>query len=154
MDQLLFKLTERYPHLQLCSGERFYWSPKTKQVFYKDSSTLVYCWKLLHEVGHALLEHQTYNSDLELLALEVAAWEKAQELAQDFKLTINADYIQDCLDVPKLGSLLSAAANTATFGTSNAGQSTVSSKATSVTFFATHSTDTSIKVRTVFLLVG
>lgn len=98
MDNLVHKLTKRYPELQFCPGERFYWSPKTKQIFYKASSTPVYCWKLLHEVSHALLEHSSYSSDLELLALEVAAWEKAQLVAKDFAITINADYIQDCLD--------------------------------------------------------
>lgn len=98
MDNFIRGLAVVYPELQFSVGERFYWSPKTKQIFYQDKSPVVYQWKLLHEVGHALLEHQSYASDLELLELEVAAWEKAQQVAQDLDITINTEHIQDCLD--------------------------------------------------------
>jgi hypothetical protein len=98
MDDLLHSLTLAYPQLQFSIGERFSWSPKTHQIFYKDSSDPVYPWKLLHEVGHALLGHSSYSSDLALLELEVAAWQKADQLAQEFKITISRDYIQDCID--------------------------------------------------------
>lgn len=98
MNDLISKLTKRYPQLQFCIGEKFYWSPKTEQIFYQTGADPLYLRKLLHEVGHALLGHTAYSSDLELLALEVAAWEKAQQVAQDFKVTLDADYIQDCLD--------------------------------------------------------
>jgi ribosomal protein S27AE len=98
MNPLLRKLTAAYPQLDFCLGERFYWSPKTKQIFYQDKSEEAYHWKLLHEVGHALLGHSTYNSDIELLQLEVAAWEKAKQLTPEFATAINPDYIQDCLD--------------------------------------------------------
>src|SRR6185437_9952408 len=79
-------------------SQRFYWSPKDLKVFYKLDIQPTYRWKLLHEVGHALLNHQTYQSDFELLQLEVAAWQQAEAVAQDFKIKINSDYIQDCLD--------------------------------------------------------
>lgn len=55
-------------------------------------------WALLHEVSHALLGHQTYHTDVELLQLEVAAWARAEQLAADFDIHIEADHIQDCLD--------------------------------------------------------
>lgn len=99
MDQLINKLKTLYPQLQFCQAERFYWSPKERMVFYKVNKRDDNIWKLLHEVSHALLDHKTYNSDIELLQLEVAAWDKAKNLATDLKLSmINDDYIQDCLD--------------------------------------------------------
>jgi len=55
-------------------------------------------WSLLHETGHALLGHTTYKADFELLQLEVAAWEKAKEIAKVLEITINNDHIEDCLD--------------------------------------------------------
>jgi hypothetical protein len=98
MPNLIDTLSAMYPQLQFCVADRFYWSPKSQQIFYKPSPEAVNGWKLLHEVGHALLEHTSYNSDLELLELEVAAWEKAQQLAYELKINIEANYIQDCLD--------------------------------------------------------
>jgi hypothetical protein len=99
MDKLINKLSALYPQLQFCQAERFYWSPKEHKVFYRSKNRDDYLWKLLHEVSHALLKHKSYRSDIELLKLEVAAWDKAQNLATDFKVpVIDDDYIQDCLD--------------------------------------------------------
>lgn len=36
--------------------------------------------QLLHEVGHALLGHRNYVTDIERVKMERAAWEKAEEL--------------------------------------------------------------------------
>jgi hypothetical protein len=55
-------------------------------------------WSLLHETGHGLLVHADYQSDLELLHMEVAAWEKAKELGQAFGVQIDPNHIEDCLD--------------------------------------------------------
>ncbi|MBP9853080.1 hypothetical protein KBC77_03790 [Candidatus Saccharibacteria bacterium] len=56
------------------------------------------CWTLLHETAHALLQHESFTSDIELLQMEVAAWHHARVLAGRFKITIDPDYIEDCLD--------------------------------------------------------
>lgn len=98
MQQLINELKQTFPDLQFCETDRFYWSPADKHICYKLSTSRTYKWKLLHEVGHALLEHQTYRSDFELLRLEVEAWDKARQLAKKFKIKITEDYIQDCLD--------------------------------------------------------
>ena len=111
-------LTTKYPDITLKTGNVYYWSPSDKTVFYKsddDSKTGV--WSLLHESGHAILNHTNYYSDLELVKLEVEAWEKAKELARELGvrgtryeeaakkqknnpvlITIDEDHIQDCLD--------------------------------------------------------
>lgn len=101
MDKLLKKLRIAYPKLNFVPGSRFTWSPKTNQIIYKKDTVAtdnVAVWSLLHEVGHALLGHNTYKSDFELLALEVAAWHKAEQLATDYSHTIDEEHIQDCLD--------------------------------------------------------
>jgi len=78
----------------------FYWSPEDRTVYYNRSklNQEVGHWSLLHEAAHALLDHQTYHSDYDLLMLEVAAWERAQTLASELQLSIDPEHIQDCLD--------------------------------------------------------
>ena len=88
------------PDASFAPGKTFYWSPKTRQVFYDEQAleTEAGQWALLHEIAHAQLDHTTYNTDAGLLALEVAAWQKAEKTAQTFNIVINPDHIQDCLD--------------------------------------------------------
>jgi hypothetical protein len=99
MQALIKQLRAEFPDLQFVAGQQFYWSPATTEIFYKtgaDSETAR--WSLLHETGHALLSHQTYQADFELLQLEIAAWDRARELATSLGITIDEDHIQDCLD--------------------------------------------------------
>ena len=99
MDTTVSLLTRLFPALQFTPGGTFCWSPETNEVFYKASGHKPqHIWSLLHETGHALLEHQSYKADIELLKLEVAAWEKAKEIAETIKVEIDENHIQDCLD--------------------------------------------------------
>jgi hypothetical protein len=99
MEQIIAKLGARFPELRFTPGKQFYWSPETGEISYEakghDKKAI---WSLLHETGHALLDHRSYQADVELLKLEVAAWERARELAADLGLTINDDHIQNSLD--------------------------------------------------------
>jgi len=92
-------LTTNYPDLHLKAGDTYYWSPKDKTIFYKSKdSSDEGAWALLHESGHAILNHLNYYSDFELVKLEAEAWEKAKEIAREFNLEIDEDHVQDCLD--------------------------------------------------------
>ena len=99
MKQLLPKLQERFPELRFTPGKQFCWSPESGEVIYKAAAkTEKAPWSLLHETGHALLNHQTYKADFELLQMEIAAWEKAKQLAEEFEIEIDNEHIEDCLD--------------------------------------------------------
>ena len=101
MDTLLNSLHAKFPTLNFQPGTTFSWSPASKQVIYKesaDASDEVAGWSLLHEAGHALLDHNIYDTDFDLLLMEVSAWDKAVQLAKKFKITIDENHIQDCLD--------------------------------------------------------
>ena len=99
MQKLLESLRTSLPGLCFTAGKTFYWSPQTKEVFYNETATDKKSkWSLLHETGHALLGHTTYTRDVELLKMEMAAWDKARELAKQFDIVIDEDHIQDCLD--------------------------------------------------------
>lgn len=99
MEALLEKLKTDYPQLKLVAGKSFCWSPASKQISYKlREQSPQGAWSLLHEVGHALLQHKAYTLDFELLELEVIAWQKAKLLAAQYGLTIEGDHIENCLD--------------------------------------------------------
>ncbi|MGH7237616.1 MAG: hypothetical protein ACREGF_03720, partial [Candidatus Saccharimonadales bacterium] len=78
----------------------FRWSPKQQHISYKLAVLKQPrgAWALLHEVGHAILAHNNYKYDFELLLLEVAAWQAARSLAPTYNQKISDDHIQDGLD--------------------------------------------------------
>ena len=101
MEKLISALSADFPALEFIGGDTFSWSPNTNQITYNTKLTKkgqLKTWSLLHEVGHALLDHQDYDSDFELLLLEAAAWDKAVVLATNYGITIDPDHVQDCLD--------------------------------------------------------
>jgi hypothetical protein len=69
----------------------------TKTVFYNPDLPHAKAM-LLHEVSHGILDHHEYRRDVELLALEAAAWEKAKELAEQYHTAFTADISEDNLD--------------------------------------------------------
>ncbi|HEY5442448.1 MAG TPA: hypothetical protein VIJ68_02835 [Candidatus Saccharimonadales bacterium] len=99
MDELVNTLQKQFPALRFSSGRRFCWSPETGEIVYKAKARgQAATWSLLHETGHALLDHRGYKGDFELLKLEIDAWQRARLLASTFDLTIDEDHIEDCLD--------------------------------------------------------
>ncbi len=100
MNQLIQQLEALLPEVSFSQGDSFSWSPQKKSIHYPTArlKTTAGQWALLHEAGHAALGHINYQSDLELLLMEVAAWEKAVEIGQTLGTKIEPDHIQDCLD--------------------------------------------------------
>jgi len=99
MKKTLNRLQKLFPELTFVSAKSFYWSPASQEIFYDNrSSGLKAIWSLFHETSHALLAHQNYGSDFELIRLEIEAWEKAQQLATTLGTKIDQEHIEDCLD--------------------------------------------------------
>ena len=73
MHKILESLKKSHPTLRFVASDQYCWSPETGEIMYKknDEATLDNdaVWSLLHETGHALLKHQTYHADVELLRL-------------------------------------------------------------------------------------
>lgn len=88
------------PSVNFQTAKAFYWSPATSTVHYIEDElqTENGVWAFLHELAHAQLYHRNYESDLELLMLEVAAWQTAVRLGQAVNITIDPNHIEDCLD--------------------------------------------------------
>lgn len=96
---LVARLKRDYPGFKFRRGERENWSARTRTVTYnpnQDEEQLSY--GLLHELAHAILEHNNYSSDIELLKLEAEAWHLAAQLAPKYGVSISDDHIQKCLD--------------------------------------------------------
>ena len=98
MEQLVRKLQHDFPELSFVEAEIASWSAGAQQVTYKKGSGASDLWTILHELGHGLLGHTNYESDVILLRKEVAAWEKAYELGQTYGVDIDKNHVQNCLD--------------------------------------------------------
>jgi len=83
--------------ITLEAGAGFSWRYETRVVTYSSSDPYAEVL-LLHEVGHALLNHQEYDHDIHLLEMERAAWDKAQSLATLFGLVIDSKMVEGALD--------------------------------------------------------
>ncbi|MGH7156865.1 MAG: ImmA/IrrE family metallo-endopeptidase [Candidatus Saccharimonadales bacterium] len=88
-----------YPQFRFEAGSQEHWSPKSGTITYNQSEPLDELrYGLLHELAHALLGHTTYQSDFELLKLESQAWELAAKIGKKYKIKLDEEHIQDCLD--------------------------------------------------------
>lgn len=100
-DRLVRILGSAFPQYTFTAAKQACWSPETQQIFYNTSTkSKVSVYGLLHELGHALLGHKTYNTDIDLLQKEVAAWAKASAIARGFNVGIDIDetYAENCLE--------------------------------------------------------
>jgi hypothetical protein len=95
---LLEELHLSFPQFTFLPSKQAYWSPESKEVYYDTAPTPEAIWSLLHELGHATLNHQSYSTDIDLLKKEVAAWLEANLIAKKLGLVIDEDYTQNCLE--------------------------------------------------------
>lgn len=90
---------ENFPDQNFVSGGYFMWSPASKTVTYdidrlpEENGRIA----LLHELGHARLGHTMYKYDMELLGMEMEAWDVVRELAPSYGLTVDEEHIADCI---------------------------------------------------------
>ena len=96
MDELLEKLRVDFPELRFLPGRKFMFRYPKKVVLgpVEPSSELL----LLLEVGHAVLEHKDFRTDVERLKMESLAWEKARELAKKYEVEFDEEFAEGELD--------------------------------------------------------
>jgi hypothetical protein len=99
LELLVKELKEINSDINFSPAETFYWSPTDKTVYYDSSNdTREGLWALLHESGHAILGHRQYYSDIELVQMEVEAWDSAKDLAAKLEIIIDENHAEDCID--------------------------------------------------------
>lgn len=96
--ELLTKIRSDFPSIEFRLSSRFSWHAGSKHISYRKLEDEKALWALLHEIGHAELEHSDFTSDIDLLQKEVAAWAKAHEIAKRYHIVISQDYVEDNLD--------------------------------------------------------
>lgn len=94
--EFLEKIKKDFPNFRFVSGKKFAFRPPKTIVFnLTEPNSKVF---LLHELGHATLGHRDFNTDVDRLKMEVAAWEASKKIAQKYQIEIDEDLIQDELD--------------------------------------------------------
>ena len=95
-DVFLSRIKADFPDFVFRDGKKFAFRPPKTIILgpEKAFSELL----LLHEVAHAVLGHRTFKMDAERLKMEAAAWEKASELAEEYGIGVDEDFIQGELD--------------------------------------------------------
>ncbi len=93
---LIKKLKTDYPQYDFKKSSSFLWSHSEKTVYYTIENDD--CSFLFHELSHALLNHADYKRDIELIAMESEAWDKAKKVAAKYDVKIDDDLIQSNLD--------------------------------------------------------
>lgn len=89
-----------YRQFRFAPAKQYKWSPSNSTIYFsKDmAGSKNGLWSLLHELGHALLGHREFSSDIELIKIERAAWDRALMVAGNYGLSIDENYIEDCMD--------------------------------------------------------
>lgn len=90
-------LKKDYPQFKFEQSDNFFWSSAENTIFYCEEidNRLVL---LLHELSHALLGHDDYLYDIELITKERQAWDYAKTLAKKYQINIDNQIIQSNLD--------------------------------------------------------
>ena len=95
---LLNRLKADFTQFSFVEADRFRWSAESQTIHIDPQSDTAEPF-LLHELGHALLNHQSYAQDIDLLKLERDAWHLAvTKLSHIYNVVIDSELIQDNLD--------------------------------------------------------
>lgn len=98
MEPILNKIKRDYPDLVFKPGKTACWTPQNNTVFYGVPFDTTEVWSLLHELGHAISRHNSFDNDVDLLLKEVEAWEMAKQISHGYGVDIENGHIEDCLD--------------------------------------------------------
>ena len=93
----LQNLKNRYPQFKFVPSKDFIWSSSDNTIYYDNKSPDL-SLLLLHELSHALLGHNQYDRDIQLITMERQAWDYTIELAPSFGLEIPDNLAQSTLD--------------------------------------------------------
>lgn len=98
ISSLVKKLAANYPDLKFAIAKTAHWSSTEKTVYYNPEEPHA-SWTLLHETAHALLNHDNYCRDIDLLKMERDAWNYANgTLAPVYGIAIATNFIEVHLD--------------------------------------------------------
>ena len=92
---IITKIIGDHPQFQFVPSDFYGWNSQTSTIHYMKPGDPP---SLLHELSHALLDHRSYDKDIELLRMEAEAWSKATSLAATYSTHIPDTEIQENID--------------------------------------------------------
>lgn len=98
LEDFIQELRRDYPGVRFRLGKKFTFRPPRTVIYEPFSDDASYKLLVLHELGHAVLEHLNYQLDIERIKMERAAWEKARELAKVYQVKFDEDLVEDRMD--------------------------------------------------------
>ena len=90
---IVTRLRADFPQFNFAKDAVAHWSPAQKTVYFRSNSA-----ELFHELGHAVLGHEQFVQDVELLKLERDAWTRGSDIARNYGVTIQKNEIENALD--------------------------------------------------------
>ncbi|MFZ2560523.1 MAG: hypothetical protein WAW91_02750 [Candidatus Nanoperiomorbaceae bacterium] len=90
---LLTRLRADFPQFDFTTATVSRWSPSEHRVYYRSNLT-----ELFHELGHAVLNHQQFVQDIELIKMERDAWTRGASIAKAYNVAITDSIIENALD--------------------------------------------------------
>ena len=93
LHKLIVQLKMDYPKIRFRLGKKLAFRPP-RTIFFAEGQEL----ELLHELGHARLEHDFYTTDIERLRMERAAWEEARRLCDQYAVEYDQEFVEMALD--------------------------------------------------------
>ncbi len=94
---ILQDLKNKYPQFKFKLADNFSWSSSDNVIYY-DAKSSDLLPLLLHELSHAILGHNEYSRDIQLINMECQAWDKTIILAKSIGLEISDNFIQSNLN--------------------------------------------------------
>ena len=92
----LAKIKSDFPDFRFIDGGKFsFHPPKTIIVGPEEPEDSLL---LLHELGHALSGHKSFNTSARRIKMEREAWDKAKELASIYEVVFDEDIVENELD--------------------------------------------------------
>ncbi|MDO4902041.1 MAG: hypothetical protein Q4A21_00600 [bacterium] len=95
-EKFLERLRADFTQFEFVCDHSFHWNLEKNSIFYTEDQDFEA--KILHELGHALCGHRNFEKDIDLLKMELEAWEQAKIVAQHYGVKIPQDLIEDHLD--------------------------------------------------------
>ena len=94
---IIQNLKNKYPQFIFSPSDNFYWSYSDKTIFYNEKLPNFELF-ILHELAHAILQHNKYTQDIQLIAMERQAWDYTIKLAKSLKIKAPESIIQSSID--------------------------------------------------------
>lgn len=94
------ELITDFTEINFIPGSYFMWSPNNQAIVYdtKRLKTNSGRLALLHEIGHACHNHRIYKYDMELIRIEMEAWDFVREHAHRYGIKVDEDHIARCIE--------------------------------------------------------